>query len=440
MSDDYLDDDESTRRLRSEQTEELPGLNAMSWKVAGASWVGLLRKNNQDSAFGSPRLAGVADGMGGEAAGDLASVVAVRRLWMADAQPQVTEALPGAVSDASADIAELVLQSPDLAGMGTTICAAAFDGNELSFVHIGDSRAYLWRDGALTQLTHDHSFVQQLIDQGQLTPELARVHPKRSLVLRIVNGTPISRPDRFVSQPRVGDRYLFCSDGVSSFVDQAVLVLALRSPDLDQAAKQLLSGAEDVGAPDNVTLVLVEIVPQSDELDKKPPQVWGAAETLRPPADPEPSDDVVEQLRSWGVTVSAGQLVAPRPPKKRRRRLWLRRLLAAILLAAIVASGVFGVRTWLEAQFFIGVAHNQAAIFQGVPYHVGPWYLSQVVQTSDVNLSDLPDYYADQVRRWRIRGATLPAAEQSLAELKAKADVCVAARIDPSVPGSEDCP
>jgi len=90
MSDDYLDDDESTRRLRTEQTEELPGLDAMSWQVVGASWVGLMRKDNQDSAFGSPRLAGVADGMGGEAAGDLASVVAVRRLWLADAKANVT--------------------------------------------------------------------------------------------------------------------------------------------------------------------------------------------------------------------------------------------------------------------------------------------------------------------------------------------------------------
>jgi len=440
MSDDYLDDDESTRRLRSEQTEELPGLDAMSWKVAGASWVGLLRKNNQDSAFGSPRLVGVADGMGGEAAGDLASVVAVRRLLLADAHSPLPEALSAAVSDASADIADLVLHNPDLAGMGTTICAAAFDGNEMSFVHIGDSRAYQWRDGVLTQLTHDHSFVQQLIDQGQLTPELARVHPKRSLVLRIVNGTPISRPDRFVCQPRIGDRYLFCSDGVSSFVDPAVLVLALRSEELDQAVKLLLSGADDVGAPDNVTLVLVDIVAQNDELDKAPPQVWGAAEALHQP-ESEPIGDVVEQLGSWGVSVNPGQLVAPRPKKPRkRRRIWLRRLIAALLMVALVASGAFGARTWLDGQYFIGVVHNRAAIFQGAPYHLGPWYLSRVVVVSEVNLSDLPVYYADRVQHWRIRGTTLPAAEQSLAELKAKADVCVAARLDPSVPGSEDCP
>jgi len=138
---------------------------AFSWQVAAASWVGLVRRNNQDSACSSPRLAAVADGMGGEAAGDLASMVAARRLWLAAADPS-NESLTDAVSLAGADIARLVKRDRSLDGMGTTVCAALFDGRTLDFVHIGDSRAYRWRDHQLTQLTHDHSFVQQLIDQG----------------------------------------------------------------------------------------------------------------------------------------------------------------------------------------------------------------------------------------------------------------------------------
>ena len=433
-------EDESTRRLSAG-----PGASAesaeMSWDWAGASWVGLMRRNNQDSAFASPRLVGVADGMGGEAAGDLASILATRRLWQVALREDATEKLADAVKDADGDIAELVKLDPDLAGMGTTMCAVAFDGHSMVFVHIGDSRAYMWRDGELTQLTHDHSFVQQMIDQGQLTPEEAHVHPKRSLVLRIVNGTPLSRPDRFVSHPSIGDRYLFCSDGVSSFVDPTDIAAAMGLQDLRAAVDKLLDSAEAAGAPDNATMVVVEIVPKDDAIMSAEPQVWGAAEIISPPApSDEPAGDIIQQLSAWGLTLNDDATVQRRPIKKKPSRL-LRRLIVAVIVVAVLVGGAIGGRVWLSGQYFIGVQAGQAVVYRGVPYRIGPWYLSSVVQTSTVNLSDLPEYYADKVQTWGIRATSQDSAEQSLAVLKTMADACIAARLDPALaPAGEDCP
>jgi len=424
-----------------------------SWQVAAASWVGLLRRNNQDSACSSPRLAGVADGMGGEAAGDLASMVAARRLWLAAANPSVGS-LVGAVAAAGDDIAALVQQDKNLDGMGTTICAALFDGHELDIVHIGDSRAYRWRAGKLKQLTHDHSFVQQLIDQGSLTEEQARVHPRRSLVLRVVNGTSIGSPDHFTETPQLGDRYLFCSDGLCGYVDTATIRKAIAEPTLDEAVEAMLADATAAHAPDNVTVVVTEIVAQDDELDAAPAKLWGAASTMEPPADAtadtaeataaaDEPDDIVAQLAHWGAKVPTE--VAPRTPAPRRVKTpfrppyWLRRLIVGLIVLAVLLGAAMGVRTWTQTQWFIGVVDGNAAIFQGVPYKVGPWYLSTIEQTSTVSLADLPAFYADQVRDWAIRPSSMAAAQESLQTLKQQADACIAARAG-QTPSVEGCP
>ena len=444
--------DEATSKIPTptdgEDTSRLPHRTAKpkpvySWRVAAVSWLGLVRRNNQDSAFSSPKLVAVADGMGGEADGDLASQVAARQLWLAARNPSAG-ALIGAVAAAGDDIAELVRSNPEMEGMGTTVCAGLFDGRELDIVHVGDSRAYRLRDGKLKQLTHDHSFVQQLIDQGHLTPDEARVHPKRSLVLRVVNGTSIGAPDHLTEVPRLGDRYLFCSDGLSSYVEAPVIKAALGRPGLEEAIDELLDAAASVGAPDNVTIVVTQIVPHDDALDADEPQLWGAAAVMRPPGDhPDDSHDIAAQLGRWGVQVPTEHPTiikpAPRPAPPRLR--WPRRVAIGVLAAVVLMSAAFGGLAWLKTQYFIGVVDEHAAIFQGVPYKVGPWYLSSVRQTSDINLSDLPVYYADQVRHWTIQPASLEAAEQSLAMLAAKADACVAARANPGQATSqEDCP
>jgi len=434
-----------------ERTARLPEPAAppdqFSWQSAAASWVGLIRHNNQDSACSSPRLAGVADGMGGEAAGDLASMVAARRLWMAAANPSVGS-LVGAVAAASDDIAKLVQADNALEGMGTTICAALFDGHELDIVHIGDSRAYRWRGGKLKQLTHDHSFVQQLIDQGSLTEEQARVHPRRSLVLRVVNGTPIGSPDHFTDTAQLGDRYLFCSDGLSGYVDAAAIKKAIANPNIDDAVDAMLADATAAGAPDNVTVVVTEIVAQNDELDAAAPKLWGAAATLEPPADESEdtieSDDIVADLASWGAkmpTEIAPRTTAPRrstalSAARRARRRGL--IIGLVVLAALIAAAIGGV-AWTRTQWYIGVVNGDAAVFQGVPYRIGPWYLSTIAQTTTISLGDLPAFYADKVQNWEIRPSSLQDAQDKLQTLQQQAQACIDARDGQTSP-VEGCP
>ncbi|MCL2652206.1 MAG: protein phosphatase 2C domain-containing protein [Propionibacteriaceae bacterium] len=430
-----------------ERTARLPDtpdpVDRFSWRVAAASWVGLLRRNNQDSACSSPRVAGVADGMGGEAAGDLASMVAARRLWMAAANPSVAS-LVGAVAAASDDIAALVKADKTLEGMGTTICAALFDGHELDIVHIGDSRAYRWRAGKLKQLTHDHSFVQQLIDQGSLTEEQARVHPRRSLVLRVVNGTPIGSPDHFTEAPQLGDRYLFCSDGLSGYVDTAAIRKAIAKPTVDEAVDAMLADASSAGAPDNVTVVCTEIVAQEDELDAARPKLWGAASTMEPPTDnADESDNIVAELAKWGAHIPTE--VAPRTPAPRRatqkpthQATRLRALVAGVVALVVIGAAISGI-AWTRTQYFIGVVDGNAAIFKGVPYRIGPWYLNTIEQTSAVAVADLPGYYATQVQAWDIKPPSMQAAQESLQTLQQQADACIAAR-EGLTPPVEGCP
>lgn len=464
-----------------------------SWQVAAASWVGLVRRNNQDSAVSSPRLAAVADGMGGEAAGDLASMVAARRLWLAAADPS-TVALADAVEQAGTDIARLVEQDRFLDGMGTTVCAALFDGRKLNFIHIGDSRAYRWRDGQLTQLTHDHSFVQQLIDQGHLTEDEARVHPRRSLVMRVVNGTALGAPDSFTETPQLGDRYLFCSDGLSSYVEAGAIAAALGASTIEESVDIMLEDASAAGAPDNVTIVATAIIPQDDGIDATAAQLWGAASAMTPPDGPAPApadrqssapadrpssaptdgsaevaaegpdaaDDIVAELARWGAHLPPAT-VAPRPSSARgheakphrsaragasahsaasaRSARRVRRLIVTVIVLLVLVVGAGSATAWVRSQYFIGVVDGQAAIFRGVPYKIGPWYLSRIAEPSTVNLADLPVFYADQVNDWAIRPGSLAAAEQSIAQLKTKADACIAAKADPNhTADAEDCP
>jgi PPM family protein phosphatase len=195
---------------------------ALSLRIASHSETGLVRKNNQDSGYASPQLLVVADGMGGAAAGDLASAVAIdsiRRIDKPVTGEQMLEALSGAIHKANDRIADLVEADLSLDGMGTTVTGALFDGSQIGLAHIGDSRAYLFRDGHLEQLTHDHSWVQSLVDEGKIDSGEAAAHPHRSLLLKVLNGQPANDPDLTMVGVFAGDRLLFCSDGLCGLVE-----------------------------------------------------------------------------------------------------------------------------------------------------------------------------------------------------------------------------
>ena len=223
---------------------------------------GLVRANNEDSVYAGPRLLALADGMGGHAAGEVASQLVIAALaHLDDDEPggDLLSKLDDAVHQGNAAIAAHVDAEPELEGMGTTLTAILFAGNRLGLVHIGDSRGYLLRDGELAQITKDDTFVQTLVDEGRITAEEAHSHPQRSLIMRALTGHEVE-PTLIMREARTGDRYLLCSDGLSDPVSQETILEALQIEDVNESADRLIELALRGGGPDNVTVVVADVV------------------------------------------------------------------------------------------------------------------------------------------------------------------------------------
>lgn len=280
---------------------------ALALRYSAHSEVGLVRKNNQDSGYASERLLVVADGMGGAAAGDLASTVAVARLRALDKEISREEEPPTGedllsrlalrVHEANEMLADLAGDYPDLDGMGTTVTAAGFDGTDLAVVHIGDSRMYRLRGEECVRVTHDHSWVQSLVDEGRLSPEEAADHPHRSLLLRVLNGAPSNDPDVGVIGAAVGDRLMLCSDGLCGLVDDADIARMMAIPDPAQVMEQLVRAAHEGGGSDNITIVLADVVDtddfgQGDRAEPATPLTVGAAESTGIPEISESTQEI----------------------------------------------------------------------------------------------------------------------------------------------------
>ena len=231
-------------------------------RYAAASDIGRERDRNQDTAYAGARLLAVADGLG--PGGDVASesvIRALRPLEAAESASDLLNALSDAVSTATAGLRELTESDPEFAGSGSTLTAMLWSGSQLALVHIGDSRAYLLRDGGLFQITHDHSVVQSLIDAGRLTPEEAMSHPQRSLLLRALSAGEDGQPDVSLHDAAAGDRYLLCSDGLTSVVPVAVIRETLSEPESapDGVVRRLIELANAAGGPDNIACVVADV-------------------------------------------------------------------------------------------------------------------------------------------------------------------------------------
>ncbi|QGU03331.1 PP2C family protein-serine/threonine phosphatase [Corynebacterium comes] len=230
---------------------------------------GLVRGNNEDSAYAGPNLLVIADGMGGHAAGEVASQMMVTHLERLDADPGVNDmlALLGSVADdANREIAEEIRQNPETDGMGTTLTALMFNGREFGLIHVGDSRGYLLRDGELSQITIDDTFVQSLVNEGRLDPEDVSSHPQKSLILKAYTGRPVE-PTLANLEARPGDRILLCSDGLSDPVTASTIATELNVGSPQVAASRLVELALRSGGPDNITIVVADVVDTS-ELDE----------------------------------------------------------------------------------------------------------------------------------------------------------------------------
>ncbi|MDO4784517.1 MAG: protein phosphatase 2C domain-containing protein [Propionibacteriaceae bacterium] len=397
-----------------------------SLNFAAQSDVGRLRKNNQDSGYASPTLIAVADGMGGAAAGDLASAVAVRELASCDARyegDEMLEVLAGALSRANDALCALVASDPALDGMGTTVCGAMFSGTQLGLVHIGDSRGYLLRGGELIQLTHDHSWVQSLIDEGRLAPEQAETHPHRSLLLKVLNGQPCHTPDVELIDVAEGDRIMFCSDGLCGLVRDDEIARLLGQDDLDAALTDLVDAANQAGGPDNITVVLAEVVPQSDELDAREPLILGAAverEIPDPTASPtEPGFPAVA-----APTGSAeDERYAPHHGKFR----WASTAIVVIVALLLLGAGGWITDSYARTKYFVGANGEVVAIYRGLPGDLLGLRLNEVVADQKTKVSDLPVYHQELVRRG-ISVESFGKAEETVTELAAKAERCILVR------------
>ncbi|MDY5160543.1 Stp1/IreP family PP2C-type Ser/Thr phosphatase [Actinotignum urinale] len=403
---------------------------SISMRYAALSDVGLVRKNNQDGGYASPNLLVVADGMGGAAAGDVASSVAVSRLALVDDAHSADDLLPllnVAVNSAHEDMIELVHENPKMEGMGTTCIALMRSNNKLAMVHIGDSRAYLLRDGVMNQMTHDHTLVQYLVDQGEITPEEAEHHPRRNVIMRALGDTPGEiKVDESVREARPGDRWLLCSDGLFGVVSHETIEHSMKNiPNLDQLAEHLVDLALAAGAPDNVTVIVADMIDDAEadpSLSTQPMVVGSAAKDWPRPTRGGDSAAAKAALltRATGNEVAtekkdkatSDEYLAPK--KHHLRRIFI----LFTLLVLLVMAGVGGYK-WSQTRYYVTEERGVVVIYQGIPQNIGPLTLSHRVKTTDLKLEDLNSVAQNRLER-PITRATRAQAEEVVEALRAQ--------------------
>ena len=406
---------------------------AIAFHFAARSDVGMVRSNNEDSGYAGPHLLAMADGMGGHAGGDVASSTILGALVGLDGESfsgaDATRALLRRITAANAELGHMVQEDPDLEGMGTTLIAILRARDKLVLAHIGDSRAFLVRDGKVAQITKDHSFVQSLVDEGRLTPDEASTHPQRSLVTRVLTGGDEEEPDVVVRQAVVGDRYLICSDGLSDYVARDTIDEVLtteRKPDV--CAERLVQLALRAGAPDNVTVVIGDVV----DLTRGPvpsdsPQVVGAAAARRQRTRPIPvtpaSKAAALSKEATGAENDDGDVQLAEEGPRSRRTTVLRALGASLLAVVVLVAGGYAAYAWTQSQFYVGVNDGRVAVFKGVDQALGPIDLSSAETTSGIDVDDLPDFYRGQLGRG-ITMSTRSDASALVRNLEVQAQAC----------------
>ncbi len=392
--------------------------------------VGRVRKDNQDSGYAGPWLLTVCDGVGGAARGDIASSTAVSELRTIDvppasalgdgtsgpsgtvvAQPAILDRVTDALHLAHEQIGRAVDEDPSINGTSTTATVALFDGRRVGIGHVGDTRAYLFRENEISQLTTDHTFVQSLIDEGRITEEEARVHPHRNLILKALDGIHEAEPDLFVLELVAGDRLLICSDGCCGVLDDGRLadILSMGSP--DYAAVELVRASLEAGSSDNVTCVVADVVtasaaaqdPSYAELE---PMLVGAAAELKrrapkglfrghrsgdtgelEPIREEIADGPAHPTPPASVDPEAARY-APMPPPRYR---WLRRLMAAIVVVGLLWIAAAAGWSFVQRQYYIGEEDGVVVIYRGVDASLPGLDLSEVVVVTTLRLDELAE-------------------------------------------------
>lgn len=390
--------------------------------------VGRVRKDNQDSGYAGPWLLAVCDGVGGAARGDIASSTAVNELRHLDEPPGPVDLLArvsDGIQEAHVAIGAQVDADQSLNGTSTTATVALFDGGRLALAHVGDSRAYLYREGELSQLTNDHTFVQSLIDEGRITPEEARVHPHRNLILKALDGIHDVDPDLFALELVPGDRLFLCSDGACGVLedDEIAAILATGTP--EASATEMVRASLEAGSSDNVTCVVADVAAAGTLPAEEHAQVVGAAadprQRRRPlfrshrdtgelePVTAEIPEGIDYAIPSDPILDPEAARYAPRPP---RRFGLARRLSALAVVLGLLGMGGAAAYWWSQQQYYVGRDGDSVVIYRGVQVPG----LSEVYRVSSLRFADLSEVEQTRVSDG-IEVDGLPEAQNTLDNL-----------------------
>jgi PPM family protein phosphatase len=434
-------------------------------RYAVRSDVGLLREGNEDSAYAGPRLLAVADGMGGHAAGEVASAVTIASMAELDSgQPpgDMLAALAAAVAAANARLQERIIANPAVEGMGTTLTALLWSDGHAAVCHIGDSRGYLLRQGELYQITHDHTLVQSLVDEGRISADDVSTHPQRSLLLRALDGRSAAEPDLSVHDALPGDRYLLCSDGLSGVVGDETLRDTLEAvAEPEAATRELIDLANAGGGPDNITCIVADVVDTAATRLPLPgaPVLAGAAASLQlsdgadgndPSAGPGQDRGRSPRPVTAMHTILAGDDPDPRAPgtiplpaasengarhgtaparrshraqpRRTRRRRWPIVTASLLVLAAILAGGGYIGLQVTQGQYYLAAAGGQIGIYQGVNSQILGYKLYHLYQQTGIPLAEVPA--DDQQTVSSYPPGNLARAQSSAANIRAAVNAC----------------
>jgi PPM family protein phosphatase len=405
---------------------------AVSLSFAARSDVGMLREDNEDSGYAGAHVLAIADGMGGAAAGEVASSVAIAefaQLDDGDQQGDLLAALREGFMRAQDNLAALVEREPALQGMGTTLTVVLRSGTRIGLLHVGDSRGYVLRDGTLEQITHDHTLVQTLVDAGRITADEARVHPQRNIITRTLDGTGSIEPDLSLRELRVGDRLLLCSDGLSGVVSKDTLTEVLTAADLPaRAADDLVSLALRAGSPDNVTCVVADVV-DGDSAGSAPAAV-GAVSLTKSSQRIKLPDSPASRAARLGAPATAEEDVDGHRRRAPSRRVVLL-LAVGMLVVGIAVGAVVGWYAWARQQYYVGPSSTDAgatvAVFRGPAQELFGLPLSSEVEATDLAVATLPDFERQQLES-TIPARSLDDARAIVDRLSTEAAACMAAR------------
>ncbi|MER5379227.1 Stp1/IreP family PP2C-type Ser/Thr phosphatase [Streptomyces sp. NPDC002688] len=431
---------------------------SLSLRFAAGSHKGMIREGNEDSGYAGPRLLAIADGMGGQAAGEVASSEVISTIVALDDDvpgSDILTSLGTAVQRANDQLRLMVEEDPQLEGMGTTLTALLWTGQRLGLVHVGDSRAYLLRDGVLTQITQDHTWVQRLVDEGRITEEEATTHPQRSLLMRALGSGDHVEPDLSIREVRAGDRYLICSDGLSGVVSHQTMEDTLASYQGPQeTVQELIQLALRGGGPDNITVIVADVldIDSGDtlaaQLSDTPVVVGAVAENqlqlhdngaMQTPAGrasglgrpvpgqggggefgPPGSGDTTGYVSTGGFgDYSDEDFVKPRTGRK-----WLKRSFYIVLSLAVIGGGLYGGYRWTQTQYYVGTKGEHVALYRGISQDLAWVSLSKVEKDHpEIELKYLPPYQQKQVKETIAEGG-LSDAKSKIDELAVQASAC----------------